>query len=198
MDSTHLSVWEILPWCQTFQFLPLCCWCLSSCYTGARAQMEWVWVSLCGGSLRGTAWDSRCFLHLLNPHWFLWPKVTGTYLAGTGTLDWGAWCGAGTPCSQDIPPEFLSTTCGCGNSPLHISTLPTGLDGCGSFNFVVVRPPFNLTSDGSEWWLFCILVIILLWLCKKGSHVYLCHHLDQQLYFPIHNTFITRDKKAKC
>ena len=33
----------------------------------------------------------------------------GTYLPGSGNLGWGSWCGTGTPCSQDIPPEFLST-----------------------------------------------------------------------------------------
>ena len=41
---------------------------------------------------------------------------------------------------------------------LHLSYL----DGCGFFNSVVVRLPFNLVSDGSEWWLFSILVAVLL------------------------------------
>ena len=40
------------------------------------------------------------------------------------------------------------------------------------FNSIVVRLPFNSISDGSEWWLFSILVVILMWLCKKASHVY--------------------------
>ena len=56
-------------------------------------------VSLCIGSLRVTAWDFNSFFHQLNPCWFLQPEVVGTYLPGTGTLGWGAWYGAGTPCS---------------------------------------------------------------------------------------------------
>ena len=47
-------------------------------------------------------------------------------------------------------PKFLSTTHGYGTSPFCISTLPTSLDGCGFFNSVVVRLPFNSISDGSE------------------------------------------------
>ena len=104
----------------------------------------------------------------------------GTYVPGTETLRWGAWCGTGTPHSQDIHPKFLSTTCGCGNSPFCISTPPTSLHGCGFFNFVVVWLPFNSISDGSEWWLFCSLVVILMRLWKKVSHVYLHLHLDHK------------------
>ena len=54
----------------------------------------------------------------------------------------------------------------------------TSLDGCGFFNSIVVRLPFNSISDGSECWLFYILVVILIWLCEEVSRVYLCHHLD--------------------
>ena len=90
------------------------------------------------------------FLILIQSCWFLQPEVMGTYLSGTGTLDCGSWCGAGTPCSQDIPPEFLSTTRGCGTSLFHVSTLPTSMDGYGFFNSVVVRLSFNTISDRSE------------------------------------------------
>ena len=102
----------------------------------------------------------------------------GTYLPGTGTLGWGAWCGAGTPHSQDIPPQFLSTTHGCGTSPLHICDPPIILDGCGFFNSIIVRFPFNSVSDGSKWWLFYILVVILIWFCAMVIHVCLQCHLD--------------------
>ena len=67
-------------------------------------------MSPCVGSLRGTAWGSRIFFHQLYPCWVLQPEVVGTYLTGTGVLGWRAWCKSGTPPSQDIPPEFLSTT----------------------------------------------------------------------------------------
>ena len=91
----------------------------------------------------------------------------------------GAWCEDGTPHSQDIPLNPLSTTCGCGTSLFHLSTLPASLDGCGFFNSLVVRIPFNTFSDGSKWWLFYILVVIFVW-CARRWAVYLCHHLDQQ------------------
>ena len=55
---------------------------------------------------------------------------------------------------------------GCGISPLFICYPHTTLDGCGFFNSVVVRLPFNLIFDGSQWWLFYILVVILMWLCE--------------------------------
>ena len=70
------------------------------------------------------------------------------------------WCWAGTPCSQDIPPEFFSSTYEYGTSLFCICAPSTSLDGCGFFNSIVVRLPFNSISEGSEWWLFCILVVI--------------------------------------
>ena len=91
-------------------------------------------------------------------------------------------CGAGTPCSQDIPPEFLSTTCGCRTSLFCVSDPLTRLDGCDFFNFIVVRLPFNSISDVSEPWLFYILAVILMWLCDEVSHVYLCHPLPYQCF----------------
>ena len=173
--SVHLSVWKkavppLLPWCQTLHFVPVCHWCPSSCCPGAGAQKEWVWVSLCMGSLRGSAWDLSSFFHQLNPHWFLRPDVTEIYLTGTPGRE--TWCWTGTPDSRDSPPEFLPTTRGCGTSPFRIfaplSSMdgsPASLDGCGFFNSIVVRFPFNLISDGAEWWLFYSLVVILMWLC---------------------------------
>ena len=136
-------------------------------------------MSPCVGSLRGTAWISRSFFHWLNLCWFLKPEVVGTYLPVTGTLVWGAWCRTATPHSWDIPPGFLSTTCVCGTSSFHVCASPS-LDGCGFFNSIVVRLPFKSISDGSEWWLFCIFVVILMWLCKEVSLVCQCWHLDWQ------------------
>ena len=57
----------------------------------------------------------------------LQPEVRGTYHPCTGTLGRRVWCGAGTPCSEDILPKYLSTTHGCKTSPL------TRSDGCGFF-----------------------------------------------------------------
>ena len=67
---------------------------------------------------------------------------------------------------------------GCGTSPFGILAPPTYLDGCGFFNSVLVRLPFNSISDIPERWLFYILVVMLMWLCEGASHVCLCHHLD--------------------
>ena len=107
----------------------------------------------------------------------------GSHLPGTKTLGWEAWCGARTPCSWDIPPEFLSTTHGCGTSPFYSQPLLPCLDGCGFLNSVVIRLPFNSIFDGSVWWLFRILVMILLWLWEDVSHVYLCCNLDWKFNF---------------
>ena len=52
-------------------------------------------VSPCVCSLRGTSLGSRIFFHQLNTHWFLQPKIVGTYIPGTGTLGWGPGVGLG-------------------------------------------------------------------------------------------------------
>ena len=87
----------------------------------------------------------------------------------------GGWCWAGSSCSWDIPPKFLSTTCGWETSPLHVCAPPTSLDGCGFFNSVVVKLQFNSISDGSEWWLVCISVVILMRLYEEVSRVSLLY-----------------------
>ena len=46
------------------------------------------------------------------------------------------------------------------------------------FNSVVVGLPLNSISDGSERWLFCILGVILMWLCEEASCVYWCRLLN--------------------
>ena len=130
---------------------------LSLCATGTSQAATWCW-SLEGmnlnnymcGFFRGTAWDSRSFSYRLNLCWFLQLEVMGTYLPGTGTLGLGPWCGAGTPCSLDIPPKFLSTICWCGTSPFCLSAPATNLDGCGFFNSIVVTLLFNSISASSE------------------------------------------------
>ena len=135
------------------------------------------WISSCVDSLRGTAWDSWSLFHWVSLHWFLQAESIGTCLPRIGTLGWRIWCGPEIPHSWDIPPEFLSTTHGCDISLFCISTPPSSLDGCGFFNSVVVRLPFNLFSDSSEWWLFYIVVVILMRLCEEASNVYLFFHL---------------------
>ena len=120
----------------------------------------------------------------------------GTYLPVTRTLGWGACCGSGTPQSQDIFPNFYS--CGCGAVPFCIHSPPTSLDGCGFFNSVVVRFPFILISDVPEWWLFYILVVILMWLCKGVSHVCLPCCLDWKPSPSFKKKKKSQKKKKKC
>ena len=98
----------------------------------------------------------------------------------TGTLGWGAWCGSGTPCSWDIPPKFSSTWMWGWSDPYPCPFYQSG--GCGFFNSVVVRFPFNSISDITEWWLFYILVVIVVWLWEEASHVYPCRHLDAHCF----------------
>ena len=80
--------------------------------------LRWCWssggVSLCGGSLRGTAWGSSSFFHRLNPHYFLQPEVMGTYLPGTGTLGWGPGVELGLLTPKISLPNFYPLQVGVG------------------------------------------------------------------------------------
>ena len=91
---------------------------------------------------------------------------------GLGGLVWGS--------SQWRYPLSSFYPCGCRTSPFHVCTPPTSLDGYDFFNSIVVRHPFSLISDVPEWWLFYILVVILMWLCKEASHVCPRCHLDKK------------------
>ena len=124
------------------------------------------------------------FLHQLYPHWFLQSECMGTYLPSTGTLVWGPDVGLGLLAPgisllNFYPPHR------CGTSPFFIYAPATCLDQCGFFNSVVVRLPFNWISECSEWCFFYNLVVILMWLCKELSCVYLCCHLDREFAFSV-------------
>ena len=132
------------------------------------------------------------FLPLTQSPLFFAARSCGPSLPGTGTLGWGAWCGVGLlapkiSISNYYPPHI-------GKGPSHFMSVPPPsiLYECGFYNSVVVRFPFNLISDHSEWQWFYILVVILLflfliflvvilmWLCEEVSLVCLCCHLDQK------------------
>ena len=161
--SACFSVWEkavpqLLPWCQTLRLLPVCHWCLSSCYPDAGAQREWIWVSPCAGSLRGTVWDSSSSFHQLKPHWFIKPEVMWVYLSGTGTLGWGPgmWLGLlalKTSLLNIYPPHmYMGPVCSVSVLWLVIKQA--------TFHFAGQRP----TIQGSFIYIFnkCYLVAILL------------------------------------
>ena len=75
------------------------------------------------------------------------------------------------------------------DQPIIVCVPPTSLDGCGFFNSIVVRLPFNLIFDFSEQWLFSILAVILMWLYEKVSHIHLCHHLVQKSWISLISSF---------
>ena len=90
------------------------------------------------------------FLPLIQSLLVFVARVVENYIPGSETLDLGAWCGAGAPHSRDIPPKLLSTTCMWGTNPFLVCIPTASLDGCGFFNSVVVRLPFNSITVGSE------------------------------------------------
>ena len=85
----------------------------------------------------------------------------GTYLPGTEPWALGADVGLGLVAPELSLPYFYPLLMGVAPAAFA-SVPPTCLDGCGFFNSTVVRLPFNSISDGSEWWLFDILVVILI------------------------------------
>ena len=84
-------------------------------------------VNPCVGSLRGTAWGSRSFFHLLNPHWFLHPEVVRTQHWNPGLEGAGVGPRLLTPemCLLNFYPPHV----GLGTSPIHACAPHSSLDG---------------------------------------------------------------------
>ena len=137
------------------------------------------------GPFADTAWDSSSSFYQFKLCWFLQPEVMESYLPGTGTLGWGFRVGLGTSLQRYPSQIFIHHTWVWDQPVPHllISVSPTTLDGCCFFTSIVVGLPFNSISDGSEWWLFYSLVVILMWLCEKVSCIYLCCHLDPKSHW---------------
>ena len=139
-SACEKSAPQLLPWCWSIQFLPVCLQCWSS--EGVSPVNRYV------GPLRGTAWESNsyCFLSF-NVHCFSQPEVMRNYLPGTGTLGCGVWCGVGTPCFNISLPICM---CHSGNRtrPFHVSAPLTSLDVV--FNSVVVELSFSSIFGSSE------------------------------------------------
>ena len=100
--------------------------------------------STCG--LKRTAWDSstntiptgfaaRCLGDLFSWHWN----------PGLGGLGWG-WDSS----LLRYPSQIFIHHTWVWDQPVPLCTPPPGPDGCGFFNSIVVRLPFNSISDGSE------------------------------------------------
>ena len=102
----------------------------------------------------------------------------GTSLPVTGTLRWGALCGAGKPCSSGvIPPAQIPLRifiCHMWVWDQLIPHLQSSYQSQCSFFFksLVVVLLFLQISGGSEWCFFCSLVVILMWLWNDVSSAF--------------------------
>ena len=105
---------------------------------------------------------------------FLQPEVIGTFLPGTETLDWG-WYSLLPKYPSRVFIHSIAVGSAC---PMFPPLLPRLRASYQSGWMWFLFNSINSISDGSEWWLFYSLVIILMWLCEEVSCVYLCHHLD--------------------
>ena len=83
-------------------FLPVCHWCLPSCYPGTGAQREWVWISSCGGSLN-SPWVFSITQSLL----VFAARSCGGLSSGTGALGSGSWFGWGWDSSLPRYPSQI-------------------------------------------------------------------------------------------
>ena len=158
--------WPLLSPCQTLQSVSVYHWYAWNCHASTGAQREWVWVgeSMCGFvPLRVSPVSSTDSI----PSGFCNQKFWGLIFLAQESWAGGPGVGVGLLTPKICLPNFSPR--GCGASPFLNHAPPTSLDGCGFFNSVVVRPPFNSTSDVPEWWWFYILVVILMWLCTEVS-----------------------------
>ena len=182
MASASTYVWEkaapqLLPWCQTTQLFLICLCCLLTCFPGSGAQSNSVWVSLYTGSLRGTAKESSISIfHSLILTGFYSQKLWKLLLPlETWAEGPGLWLGPHTP-EISFPIFMYLTWVWDQHIPCVHPSFQSGC--CFLFNSVVVGLRFSSISNSSEWWLFYSLVVILMWLCKEVSPVYLRRHLD--------------------
>lgn len=66
--------------------------------------LSWLWVpecvKVCTGALRvESLFPTASGSPMLKSHWLSKPEIPGAHIPGAGALDWGARCGAQTPCS---------------------------------------------------------------------------------------------------
>ena len=124
-------------------------------------------------TLRGTAWDSISLSSTVsNPTGFYIQKLSVIFLA---LEPWARGPGVGL---QPLAPAIflliiVTSTCHYvmfvwNRSISHLH--PSHQSWCGVFlNSVVIGLPFSLISDVFEWWLFCNLVVLLMWFCEEVS-----------------------------
>ena len=85
-----------------------------------------------------------------------------TFHPGTGTLPWGSGVGLRLLTPEISLLKFYPPHVDVGSAHSMDPPLPTpSLDACGFFNSRVARLPFYPISDGSEWWLFYSLDVVV-------------------------------------
>ena len=151
------------------------------CFPHYEVQREWVQVSLHVDPLRKTLWDSSsfCLPQPQSPLGF----IARSY-SDCSSWHWKPWAGGS---GMELGPLTFEKSLLIFICHTWVWDQPVPLlfssywSQCGFFfNSVVVGLPFSLISDSSEWWLSYSLVVILMWLCKEASHIYLRCHLDRK------------------
>ena len=157
---------QLLPW---FQIPPLpaeCHWHPLSCHHSAGDQREWVWVSLCVGSLKGTAWDSAVSYTNSVPDGFCSQKLRELiFLELVPWIVGPVWGWDWLLSPQISLLNFYLPHMDVG--PTHSTSLP--LPPVWMDMVSLIRLPFSLIFDGCEWWLFYNLVVNLIWLCGEAA-----------------------------
>ena len=152
---------QLLPWCQPLQFLLVFHWCLSSCYSSAGWSSEGVSLnkSMCA-FFKGNCLGLHKFLPLTQSPLFFSARSCGNWPSwhwnpGLGNLVWGWYSSL-----LRHPSQIFIHHIQMWDQPVLCCHRSYSLDGYGFFNSVLTRLPFNLIFGGSEWWLFCVLVVI--------------------------------------
>ena len=106
----------------------------------------------------------------LGLHWFSQPEVIGTSLPGTVTLK-----GWGCISTAEISLLIFNFHMWVRDLPIqHLYPSYQSLHGCFCIS-LVTGLLFSETSSGSQWWLSCNLVVLLMWSWKEASIVFVLY-----------------------
>ena len=122
------------PCFQSLNPLSICDWHRSSCCPGCGSQGGW--VCTCTSSV------FRC----PNPHWIYSQKLWRLIFLALVPCVEGTDVGLGVLTPEISTPIFICHTWQNRLVLFCVSIPPTSLDGCGFFNSIIVRLPFNSSS----------------------------------------------------
>lgn len=117
-----------------------------------------------------------CKLQKDNPNtnlWFSQTAVVETHLPSTGAPGWGSWCGVRTSHSSRGTSGAKITIPWVWGQPIPRLCPPHLSQGGFFYVFLVIAFPFSQTLGGSQWWLFCTLVVVLMRLWEKVSMAFM-------------------------